>query len=154
VSGGCSFYEAPDFRVVSISETDRSEEAVVLGFTLEARNRNDVALPLRRAEYRLTLDGRQVFEGGRVAAATAPRFGTQRIELPAVVPAELIPPERFDEAGEMAYRLEGSVEYQTPGRLAQYLFDINLRRPDAPLSLAGTLELPGNGLGEGGSPAE
>ncbi|USN98628.1 MAG: LEA type 2 family protein [Phycisphaeraceae bacterium] len=140
---GCSGVRAPGFRVVSVTETERSAEAVVLGFTLEVENTNDVALPLERASYSLTLDGQRVFRGSRVAGVTAPRFGRQRLELPVVVPASLVPAERFDQAGEMPYVLGGEVEYQTPGRLAEFLFDINLRRPTAALGLTGTLNLPG-----------
>ncbi len=141
--GGCTAYDAPSFRVVSITERERSDEAVVLGVAIEARNRNDEPLPLQRARYALTLDGQRVFEGTRAARATAPRFGEQVLELPVVIPASALPPGQFDQPGEMTYLIEGTVEYQTPGRLAEFLFDSNVRRPKAPLSLAGTLELPG-----------
>jgi len=138
---GCSSYQSPTFRVVSVSETDRSDEAVVLSFGIEATNRNEEAVPLQRAEYALTLDGVQVFEGTRIARVTAPRFGEQVLELPAVVPASLVPPGRFDESGAMRYVLRGTVEYQTPGRFSEFLFDLNVRRPKARLDLGGTLEL-------------
>lgn len=140
---GCTTGRAPAFSVVSIAELERSPEAVVLGFTIEAENRGDDALPLRRAVYSLDLDGVRVFKGSRVANITAPRFGRQRLELPVVVPSSLIPPERFDSPGEMPYALRGSIEYQVPGRLAEFLFDINIRRPKSPLDVSGTLELPG-----------
>lgn len=142
VLAGCSGVKAPGFRVVSVTETERSADAVVLGFTLEAENQNDVALPLERAQYSLRLDGDRVFRGSRVAGVTAPRYGRQVLELPVVVPADLVPPGRFDQPGEMAYVLRGEVEYQLPGRLAEFLFDINIRRPTAPLALTGTLDLP------------
>lgn len=138
---GCNSYQSPTFRVVSVSETDRSEEAVVLSFGIEASNRNEEAVPLQRAEYSLTLDGVEVFEGTRIARVTAPRFGEQVLELPAVVPASLVPPGRFDENGEMRYVLRGTVEYQTPGRFSEFLFDLNVRRPKAHMDLGGTLDL-------------
>jgi len=144
---GCTRYQAPKFRVVSIVEQERSEQAVVLGFNLEAENRNDEPLPLERAVYSLTLDGEEVFRGSRIARVTAPRFGTQVLELPVVVPADAVPPGRFDAAGEMRYRLDGTVEYLTPGRFSEFLFDLNVRRPEAPIDVRGTLELPGGGAG-------
>ena len=140
---GCSAVRAPGFSVVAVRETERTDRAVVLGFTIEAVNPNDVALPLRRASYTLTLDGERVFSGSRIARATVPRYGRQRFELPAVVPADRIDPTRFDRPGDMPYTLDGTVQYQRPGRLAEFLFDINLRRPKAPLHLRGTLDLPG-----------
>lgn len=138
---GCGSYDSPKFRVVSVSETDRSDEAVVLSFGIEAINRNDEALPLERAEYSLTLDGVEVFEGTRIARVTAPRFGEQVLHLPAVVPASLVPVGRFEGSEAMRYGLRGSVEYQTPGRFSEFLFDLNVRRPKARLDLGGTLEL-------------
>ena len=139
---GCSSHSVPRFSVLGVAERDRTEEAVVLDFTIGAVNRNEEALPLERATYSLTLDGRRVFEGQRVARVTLPRFGEQQLVLPVVVPAEMVPAGRFDEGGEMRYVLNGEIEYQTPGRFAEYLFDVKLRRPSAPLGLRGVLELP------------
>ncbi len=138
---GCSSYTAPRFSVVGVSERERTEEAVVLDFTIGAENRNEEALPLDRAVYTLDLDGQRVFSGQRLARVTVPRFGEQQLVLPVVVPASLVPVERFDGGGEMRYALTGNIEYQTPGRLAEFLFDVNLRRPEAPLGLRGVLEL-------------
>lgn len=138
---GCSSGPGPAFRVVSITETARSDEAVVLDFAIEAENRTDEPLPLQRVSYGVTLDGVRVFEGQRAARATAPRFGTQVVELPVVVPADLLPLERFDSDTPLPYVLEGTVEYQTPGRFAEFLFDLNLRRPKAGLRETGVLEL-------------
>ena len=137
---GCSSAVPPRFSVVSVAERERTDEAVVLDFTIGAENRNEEALPLERATYSLSLDGRRVFEGQRLARVTVPRFGEQRLVLPVVVPADAVPLSRFDATGEMRYELDGEIEYQTPGRLAEFLFDVNLRRPTAPLGLRGVLE--------------
>lgn len=141
VLGGCSSSVAPRFAVVGVAERERTAEAVVLDFTIRAENRNDAPLPLERTVYQLSLDGRRVFEGQRLARVTVPRFGEQTLVLPAVVPSSLVPSRRFDSAGEMEYELTGRVEYQTPGRLAEFMFDQNLRRPEAVLGLRGVLEL-------------
>ena len=137
---GCSSAVPPRFSVVSVAERERTDEAVVLDFTIGAENRNEEALPLERATYSLSLDGRRVFEGQRLARVTVPRFGEQRLVLPVVVPADAVPLSRFDATGEMRYELDGEIEYQTPGRLAEFLFDVTLRRPTAPLGLRGVLE--------------
>ena len=141
VLGGCSSVSAPRFEVLGVAERERTDEAVVLDFTIGATNRNDEAIPLERARYSLTLDGQKVFDGQRIARVTVPRFGEQMLVLPAVVPAELVPVSRFDGGGELRYSLDGEIEYQTPGRFAEFLFDINLRRPTAPMGLRGTLDL-------------
>ena len=139
---GCSSHVAPRFEVLGVSERERSAEAVVLDFTITAENRNNEPLPMDRATYSLTLDGQKVFEGQRLARVTIPQFGEQHLMLPVVVPAALIPLDRFDTGGDMQYRLRGEIEYQTPGRFAEFLFDENLRRPSTGLNLSGVLELP------------
>ncbi len=138
---GCSSTVAPRFTVVGVSERERTDEAVVLDFSVKAENRNEDALPLEQTRYALLLDGKKVFDGSRIARVTVPRFGEQTLVLPAVVPAALVPASRFDGGGSMRYELTGVVEYQTPGRFAEFLFDVNLRRPEAGLGLRGTLEL-------------
>ncbi|MEL6328154.1 MAG: LEA type 2 family protein [Planctomycetota bacterium] len=137
---GCRFGDAPRFRVLAVEEASRTDEAVVLRFTLEARNRTDDQLPLRQADYALDLDGRRVFSGSRSAEVTVGSFATQPFTLPAVVPiadaAELL-----DGRSEVSYALSGRVEYITPGQLAEVLFDSGLRRTTAPLGARGVLEL-------------
>lgn len=142
---GCSSHAAPRFEVLGVSERERTAEAVVLDFTIGATNRNEDPLPLDRATYELSLDGQRVFTGQRLARVTIPQFGEQRLVLPVVVPAALISPERFDAGGDLRYVLSGEIEYETPGRLAEFLFDINLRRPSTAINLRGVLELPASG---------
>lgn len=143
----CAVYEPPRFEVSGVSETEASDEARVLRFELSAVNPNDRALPLREARYRLVLDGAQVFDAQRSAMATAPAYGSQPVELPVVVTAERFDLSRLD-SGELPYTLTGSVEYQTPGQLAEVLFDTGVRRLRAPIRLRGTLDLGENGPGE------
>lgn len=142
---GCSSHAAPRFEVLGVAERERTAEAVVLDFTIGATNRNEDPLPLDRASYALALDGQRVFEGQRLARITIPQFGEQRLVLPVVVPTAMVPASRFDTGGDIRYVLSGEIEYQTPGRLAEFLFDINLRRPSTGLNLRGVLELPGSG---------
>jgi LEA14-like dessication related protein len=137
----CSSYQDPGFRVIAVRETDRTPEAAVLTFTISANNRNDVALPMRTADYRLELEGTQVFRGTRSARATVRRFGSQTFELPAVIPADTFDLSRLDAGEDLPYRLTGAVEYQTPGELAEVLFDAGVRRPKAELNLRGRLRV-------------
>ncbi len=141
----CSAYEDPGFQVIAVQETDRTEDAAVLTFTISARNRNEVPIPLREAVYTLELDGQTVFTGQRSAEATIRRFGAQTFELPAVVPAAVFDLSRLGSPGgdrpDLPYRLTGAVEYQTPGELADVLFDTGVRRPRAPIDLSGLIQV-------------
>ncbi|MEM1184561.1 MAG: LEA type 2 family protein [Planctomycetota bacterium] len=139
--GGCSTYEAPRFQVVAVQETERSAQASVLTFTITANNRNDVDLPLRETRYQLELDGVSVFQGERSPQATVRAFGTQSFRLPVTVSAEDFDLSRLDSGGDLPYRLDGSVSYQTPGELAEVLFDAGFRRPKARLMLRGRISL-------------
>lgn len=124
---GCSAYEAPELRVVSVGVSERSAEAVVLRVVIDAENANDVALPLRDVEYEVEVgDGGEgrVFRGVRSAEATLRRFGTQQIEVPAVVAAGSWPGEGTP------YVIRGRLRYTTPGEIAQILFDAGVRRPE------------------------
>lgn len=138
---GCSRYRAPTFELVGVRELERTDDALVLGFTLAASNPNDENLPMRQADYRLIIDGVPAFNGMRSAETILRRYGKgQLIELPAIVPADRFDLSAFD-SGSIRYLLTGSIEYQTPGELAEVLFDSGVRRPKAPLRAAGTLDL-------------
>ena len=77
--------------MVGVAEGDRTDEALVLNFTVQAENPNAEPIPLRDTHYALTLEGIEVFRGRRDAQATLRRYGSHTFTLPAVVPAD-----RFD----------------------------------------------------------
>lgn len=137
---GCSAYDAPRLAVSSVAVADRSDEAVVLDFTLDAANANDVELPLETVEYTVRVDGRVVFEGTRSAEATLRRSGTQQIVLPAAI--RLSPDVPL--AGEYPYSIQGRVTYVTPGEIAQLLFDAGVRRPKVGFRDSGVLDFGGD----------
>jgi hypothetical protein len=119
---GCSSYSAPTLRVSRAEVIDRSREASVVHFTIEAQNANDVELPLRSVSYTLSKGGQPVFRGIRSPEATLRRIGTQTFTIPAVLPAS-------EPAGPQVYTLQGTLEYIIPGSIAQILFDTGVRRP-------------------------
>lgn len=136
--GGCTTYQAPKLTVREAAISSVTEEGMVVEFTIDAENANDVELPLVVVSYRLTLNGREVFRGVRSPEASLRRLGTQQIVLPAVINIDestdaLEPP--------IEYRLEGRLTYITPGSIAQLLFDSGVRRPRARFRSTGTLQL-------------
>ncbi|MCC6675999.1 MAG: LEA type 2 family protein [Phycisphaerales bacterium] len=137
LAGGCSSYEAPNLKVVEARVSERSAEGVVLMFTLDAENPNEEGLPLRSVDYRVLLDGREVFTGTRSAEATLRRYGTQQIRLPAVV--------AMTDPGAVApaanYRIEGTLSYITPGEIAEILFDAGVRQPSVGFSGEGKADM-------------
>ncbi|MBL8765024.1 MAG: LEA type 2 family protein [Phycisphaerae bacterium] len=135
-AGGCSSYSDPSLSVAGASVRERTDEALVLSFDISGINPNEVALPLRAVRYDVSLDGKPVFRGVRSAEATLRRKGEQRFTLPAVVRAADLPA-----ASDARFAITGSVEYLTPGELAEVLFDTGLRRPSASFSGAGQVAL-------------
>lgn len=136
LGSGCSSYDPPRLRVQEVTLADRSDEAVLLDFVLEATNRNEVELPLQTVDYAVSLDGRVVFEGRRSAEATLRRLGTQRIVLPAAV--RLSPGAQA--TGLHRYRISGELTYVTPGEIAQALFDAGVRRPTIDFAQQGEID--------------
>lgn len=141
--GGCASYRAPEFSVTEARAGARSNDGVEMFFTLDARNDNDAALPLRDVEYRVELDGRTVFSGTRSAEATLRRLGTQQITLPAVVRLDENAPMGARTGGAtLPYRISGTVTYVTPGQIAEILFDTGVRVPTVGFGGEGQVALP------------
>jgi len=139
--GGCSSYSAPSLKVVQGTTAERSADAVVLNFLIEGENPNDVALPLKDVRYDLYVGGRKIFSGYRSPEATLRRFGTRQLILPVAVPVA----QAGDLAGNASYRLEGVLEYTTPGAWAELLFENDLRRPSVTFRGEGQLDQPAGG---------
>ncbi|MEC9374476.1 MAG: LEA type 2 family protein [Planctomycetota bacterium] len=124
---GCAFSDPPTFEVVRAEITEESEDGFVVTFTLRGDNSRDVALPLRRINYSVSLDGERVFEGRRDAEATLPRKGSQFIQLPAAVPADIRTADSL--RGEIPFSINANLTYLAPGLLAEVLFDSKVVQP-------------------------
>jgi hypothetical protein len=140
--GGCASYRAPALEISRIRLVEETPAGLVLNFDIDARNDNEVELPLREVRYTVRLHGAEgagsetiVFSGIRSPEASLRRLGTQRITFPAAIaidtpsaPAVRGGAERRP-TGIVRYTVEGELHYITPGQIAQILFDLNVRRP-------------------------
>ncbi len=131
----CSGVVPPRFEAVGVRTGERTDEGLVLLFDLEATNDNPEPMQLQTAEYTLSIEGEEVFSGIRSPEASIRRFGTQRIELPAVIPFD-----RAIASGSPAYRIDGTFSYLEPGRLAEVLFDADVRVPKTTLAVSGVID--------------
>jgi len=120
----CSSYKDPSLRVTGVDVRERSADAVVVEFTVEAENPNEEPLPLKEFLYSVSVDGKHVFDGFRSPEATLRRFGTQHLKIPAVIPAAAA------RDGTVWCRMNATLAYTTPGDLAKVLFDADVRRPE------------------------
>lgn len=132
---GCSSTRPPGLTIQSAELTEQTDAGMVVTFTVLADNPNPDALPLRDAQYTVSLAGKPVFSGVRSAQATVRRFGTQTFTLPAAIPAT--PAGR----GVEPFEISGKLTYLVPGALAETLFDIHVLRPSTSFGGKGDVDL-------------
>ncbi len=137
-ASGCSLYAPPALEVAGARLGEQSPQGVVMNFTLDADNINADALPLLSVRYTVWLNGRAVFTGYRSPEATVRRFGSQQITLPAVVSLADGQPRP---TGRAEYRVEGTMEYVTPGGISRILYDAEIERPTVQFSMHGEIDL-------------
>ncbi len=130
--GGC--VTRPTARVEAVEAALTTDEAVVLSFSVVAKNLGETELPLRMVDYTLVIDGRRVFRGRRSTEATLSRLNEQRVDLPVPVEWGDLP------EGTSKYRVSGRLGYTLPGIFWRAMFDSGLYRPTADFELEGTLD--------------
>lgn len=143
--GACAPHTAPSLSVSGVRVSHRTDAGLVIDFQIDARNVNSFALPLKSARYTVWLDDRRVFQGVRSPEASLRRLGTQRLHLPAAIPASVPLPH-----GVVDYRISGRLSYVRPGALAEVLFDAGIVTPSTSFSHTGTVDLAGPTTNEGG----
>jgi len=136
VLGGCSQLVPPTFTTQSIREMESVDGRSRMVFVINAKNENKKPIPLEQVKYRVLLDGQEVFAGIRSPEATLPGFGSMVFELPAIVDSSLIRPGHA-----VSYLIDGKVIYHRPGVFAGVLYDSNIKIPEAPMQISGTLDL-------------
>jgi len=110
---------------------ETSREAMTLHIAADLSNPNDEPLKLLSFSYQVKMDGLKVYQGERAAEATLAANEQRQVIIPAVI--------RFADAGgsvaappaNIIYSISGSLQYITPGEIAQILFDSGVRKPKA-----------------------
>jgi hypothetical protein len=133
VMTACSNSLAPSFEAMGVREIERDDARSVIEFTVRATNPNGDPIPLRRVSYRVQIDGVIVFEGVRSPETTLHTYSSHEFTLPAVLPSDRL-------VGSVDYALLGSVQYIPAGRLSEVLFDAEIKVPEAPLDLRGSID--------------
>lgn len=142
--GGCTSYSSPELSLNRAEATERTDDGVAMRFVIDAKNDNTDTLPLRSVEYRLEMDGQQVFTGTRSAEATLRRKGVQQVVLPAVMSTQSAGGgggKAQPASGPRRFRLSGTMYYITPGQLAEVLFDAGVRTPSVSFGFDGEIDL-------------
>jgi len=135
--GGCLNTAAPRLSIADVRVTQVADGGSSMLVLVRAENPNHKPLPLGNVDYRVTMNGQEVFAGTRSAEAVLPRYGVLDLPLPVSVPAGDRP------VGESEFRLSMTLHYLAPGKMAQTLYDAYLSRPKVSASGAGVVDLGG-----------
>ncbi len=135
--GGCSSgVLVPTFSAEGVRELETVDGRSQVVFLINAKNPNQEPIPLEQVNYRVLIDGQQVFAGVRSPETTLPGYGSLYFDLPAVVETEVLKSGRV-----VSYAIDGSVKYHIPGAFAEVLYDADIKVPEAPLQIQGVLNL-------------
>jgi len=119
----------PSIETSSAKLVQRTDTASGMEIALTLTNPNaDEALPLLDVEYRVALNGREVYEGRRSAQATLSPGSQRTLHVPAVFVHDRL--HGHAQSGELTrVRIEGRLTYRTAGTMADLLFDLGVRTP-------------------------
>jgi LEA14-like dessication related protein len=135
---GCTNMLPPTFTADGVRELETLDGRTRMVFVINATNPNKEPIPLEQVVYEISIDGEGVFSGLRSPETTLPGYSSLLFELPAIVGSDVLASGR-----EVSYGINGSVKYHVPGPLAEVLYDADLKVPEAPLAIEGTINLGG-----------
>jgi hypothetical protein len=121
----------PKITVTGVDRVVKGPSADEYAVRIRLENPTEDPLVLDRWNYSLDTDAGR-YSGEWVASRTLPPGTDTEVSIPAVL-------QRNGEAVASRWRVNGSVRYLLPGRLAETLFDIGLSRPEALFSGEGTI---------------
>jgi LEA14-like dessication related protein len=127
--GGCSSYKDPSVKIIGASVVETSGEAMTLRIAADLTNPNDEPLKLLTFSYHVDVDGHRVYRGVRAAEATLAANEQRQVSLPAVVRFADLHGSPTSQPVNAEYTVSGSLQYVTPGEIAQILFDSGVRKP-------------------------
>lgn len=131
VLAGCSSAKPPMLAVQGARITDRNDAATIVTFDVSADNGDHRQLPLTDVRYEVWINGQPAFRGRRYAETTLPGFGSQLLELPAAVAADV--------PSGATYRISGELWYRPPNYFRQTLNDAGVPYPSVGFSGEGSI---------------
>lgn len=144
----CSFVQSPQFEVESFTVKERSDLAAILNITLLGTNPSKHPLEMRNISYSITLNNLAPISSARHAQSTIPARSQLRVMLPVVLDIDTF---RALEGSETSYQLRGSVSYLRPGKFAEVLYDLGIKRASKKIAHDGTLLIPEENSQDAGS---
>lgn len=121
----------PRVTVTGVDRVVKGSAADEYAVRVRLENPTGDSLVLDRWNYSLDTDAGR-YSGEWVASRTLPPGTDTEVSIPAVLPRE-------GTAVASRWRVNGSVRYLLPGRLAETLFDMGLSRPEAMFSGEGQI---------------
>jgi len=132
---GCRGVQKPTTRVTHVQLTEQTVEGAHVAMTVRVENPNDVGLPVRGVDYRVTVEDAGTFELDDTPAVALPPRGTQVLTLPAAFADD-----RRGWDGRR-FRLVGTLAYQPPGEIRELLTQYRVPLPSVRFSAEGRLHV-------------
>ena len=120
---GCAV-QSPTTTVKSVTVTEQTTSGARILVTVEVENPNNIALPIPKAFYRMSLQDAPTFKFTAVQAVTLPANGKQTLTFPASFP---INPDEPLEGRH--YNLAGCIFYRPPGEFRAILDQYHIALP-------------------------
>lgn len=131
---GCASTRDPIVVVSDAAAGEKSAEALRLNFTLDLDNPNQQSLRLAELDYRVKIDGRQVFQGTRSAEATLASADHRRMVIPAIIPYEAMGWSADQLPPTVRFSISGKLSYLTSDELSRTFREIGFPPPSAKFS--------------------
>ena len=137
-AGGCDFVQKPGTQVTGAQVDERTADGARVAMTVRVDNPNDVALPVRGVDYRVTVEDAGTFELDDAPPVALPPNASQTVTLPAAFADG-----QRNWAGRQ-YRLTGTLRYQPPGEIRELLTQYRVPLPSVRFSSEGRLRAAGD----------
>lgn len=137
LAGGCQKIQrlkTPRSEVVGLRLTEQTEAGVRLEMLLAIHNPNDVSLPLKQAQYTVTLEQMGTFTFNKAANLTLPAEGMQTLMFAAAFATD------GQDISGFAWQAYGSVAYELPGEIRDLLTEYGVPLPTTNFRASGWLQ--------------
>lgn len=128
-----SFVDTPQAQIIGARQVAQTSEGARVIATVDITNPNDIALPIARVDYTLTIEGKETFSFSETGNQTLTKKQVRRLELPAAFASDA-------SLVGASYTLEGSASFEPPGELRRFLTDSGIPLPKVTFAGSGVIE--------------
>lgn len=136
-SASCTSSRPPIAEYTFSNVTESLPSAVSLDVAFDLSNNNDEPIRLVQYRYTVSVAGNTVYRGLTEAEQTLPRGSTTATTIPIVLPRAFLVGNNT-----VVWHLRGTLDYLSPGALAETLVDSKLWQPSISIVASDSLVVP------------